>query len=53
MEKYRKFADAATGNHPFLPTDTRKAPFLKKAKYYCIGPILLLLRLPLLAIVYI
>ena len=40
MEKYRKFADEATGNNPFLPNPLNKPSTGKKVLYYVISRII-------------
>lgn len=58
MEKYRKFADEATGHNPFLPHPLNKPTAGAKVLYYVnqrvltqtLGLVLLLLRLVLLVL---
>jgi len=40
MEKYRKFADEATGHNPFLPNPLNKPSSGKKVLYYVISGVL-------------
>lgn len=50
MEKYRKFADDATGNHPFLPHPSLKPTSADKKVAYSVGLLLSLIKLVLLSI---
>lgn len=48
MEKYRKFADPATGINPFLNPSFKPMSFLDLVLFYGIGTILLIIKLPIL-----
>lgn len=38
MEKYRRWADPATGSHPFTPIPHRGVSILTKVVFWTIGP---------------
>lgn len=50
MEKYRKFADEATGNHPFLKHPLNKPSGAAKILYFTLGLILAIFRAIILVV---
>jgi 1-acyl-sn-glycerol-3-phosphate acyltransferase len=53
MEKFREYSDAYTGVHPFLPPKAKsQSSVVSIFKWYLIGPVLALIRLPLFLVVF-
>mmetsp|Transcript_18227 Transcript_18227/g.46287 ORF Transcript_18227/g.46287 Transcript_18227/m.46287 type:complete len:183 (-) Transcript_18227:535-1083(-) len=52
MEKFSKWTDKGTGIHPFVPHKARPRSLPAKLAHCIVAPVLLLLRLPLAALVF-